>query len=120
MVFADVVSLLARTNRMRVVAYAAPTGTARHEYPRRASEVINPSASTAIPDRKLATCQPVSDVALIAAPPVENRSAAARRRSGAEIRTSMIFSGTSYYLLYLTVSTSRRAAVGPLADPVQW
>src|SRR4029450_12139887 len=34
-------------------------------------------ASAAKPDRKLATCHPLSDVALMAAPPVEKRTAAA-------------------------------------------
>jgi hypothetical protein len=35
------------------------------------------SESAAMPDRKLAICQGVMDMALIAAPPVENRKAAA-------------------------------------------
>src|SRR5690606_125887 len=38
------------------------------------------TASAAIPERKLATCQLVRSVALIAAPPVEKRAAAARSR----------------------------------------
>jgi hypothetical protein len=39
--------------------------------------------SAATPERRLATCQPESAVALIAAPPVENSAAAAKIRSRA-------------------------------------
>src|SRR5689334_25335111 len=38
--------------------------------------MIASNARAATSDRKLATCQPVSDAALNAAPPVENRTAA--------------------------------------------
>ena len=39
------------------------------------------SANAAIPDRKLAICHEVMDIALMAAPPVENRKAAAISKS---------------------------------------
>ena len=88
--FAAVVSLFARTKRIIVVAYAAPTAIARGPGIRRAAGTIARTASAAIPDRKLATCHPVRAQALIAAPPVEKSAAAARisRRERAGARWS--------------------------------
>ena len=51
---------------------------------RRAPGSISAIEIAATADRKLATCQPVSDVALIAALPVENRAAAASTSIGAQ------------------------------------
>jgi hypothetical protein len=76
-VLADVVSLLATTKRISVAAYATDTSAVRGRMPRRASGSIRASATAAIPDRTHATCQPVIAVALMTAPPVEKRTAAA-------------------------------------------
>src|SRR5579871_1364621 len=59
----------------------------RHDQPRRVSGKTANSTTAATSDRKLATCQPVNVAALMAAPPVENKKAAAascrRWRTGA-------------------------------------
>ena len=75
MAFAEVVSRLARTNRMSVAAYAAATGTIRHDQ-RRVSGSRSITSTAATPLRAQATCQPVRLTALMAAPPVENNNAA--------------------------------------------
>src|ERR1039458_2835181 len=49
----------------------------RQDHPRRASGTTSSNAAAATADRKLATCHPVKLAALMAAPPVENRTAAA-------------------------------------------
>ena len=49
----------------------------RQFQPRRAAGSAASSTIAASPERKLATCQPVSVAALTAAPPVEKSSAAA-------------------------------------------
>ena len=72
MALAAVVSLLARTNRIIVVAYTAPTATTRRFQRRLAAGTRTSNVSAATPERNDATCQPVRDVALMAAPPVEN------------------------------------------------
>ena len=77
MAFADVVSLFAATNRTIVAAYAAPIIQTRHVHRVLAEGSAIESTAAAIPDRNPATCQLVSEEALIAAPPVENSSAAA-------------------------------------------
>src|ERR1035437_2202070 len=77
MALAAVVSRVASTKRIKVAAYAAPTGATRQDQPLRASGTTSSSASAATPDRKLATCQGVRAAALMAAPPVENNTAAA-------------------------------------------
>src|SRR5215218_3225374 len=76
MVLAAVVSRLARTKRVRQPAYATPTSAPPQVQPRRAAGVIIHRATAATPDRKLAICHPVKSAALMAAPPVENSSAA--------------------------------------------
>src|SRR5688572_7598087 len=78
MALAEVVSLFAATNDTMVPAYAADTGNTCHDHPRRAAGRRRSTTSAATPERKLATCQLVSAVALIAAPPVEKSSAAPR------------------------------------------
>ncbi len=79
MAFAAVVKRFASTNKTRVAAYAAATGGTRHDHPRRASGMTNAKSKAATPERKLATCHPLSAADLIAAPPVENSSAVAIR-----------------------------------------
>ena len=74
---AAVVSLFAATKVTKVSAWTTPTSMARQET-RRAAGTNASSMSAAMPARKLATCQLVKVVALIAAPPVENRNAASR------------------------------------------
>jgi hypothetical protein len=54
--------------------------------PPRAAGVMSQMAIAATPERKLAICQPLNAAALIAAPPVENSTAAARSCSRAEER----------------------------------
>lgn len=78
---AEVVSLLASTKKIVVAAYAQPIATLRHFQFRRAFGNRSQSTAAAIPERKPATCQLVREHALIAAPPVENSSAAAKTRS---------------------------------------
>src|SRR5262249_41646919 len=78
MAAADVVSLVAMTKQTSVAAYANAAGRRSRRSPRRASGTRRASASAATPERKLATWKAVSVVILIAAPPVEKRSAAAR------------------------------------------
>src|SRR3954467_2761183 len=78
MALAEVVSLFAATNITIVPAYATATGSTCHDHPRRAARSNRNTVSAATPERKLATCQLVSAVALIAAPPVEKSSAAPR------------------------------------------
>src|SRR4051795_3416157 len=73
---AAVVSLFATTKLTRVAAYASPTGAIFHDHPRRASGRNTTRTIAAIADRKHATCQPLSVIALNAAPPVENSKAA--------------------------------------------
>src|SRR5688500_9310473 len=78
MELAEVVSLFAATNSTMVPAYATATGRMRHDHPRLAARNSRNPESAATPERKQATCQLVSAVALIAAPPVEKSSAAPR------------------------------------------
>src|SRR5215218_631512 len=78
MELAEVVSLFAATNSTMVPAYATETGSTCHDHARRAAGRSRSTVSAATPERKLATCQLVSAVALIAAPPVEKSRAAAR------------------------------------------
>ena len=78
---AAVVMRLASTKKIMVAAYAAATGTMDHVQRRRASGSTATSTSAAIPERKLATCQALSVMALMAAPPVENSRAALTSRS---------------------------------------
>src|ERR1039458_2106133 len=86
MAFAAVVSRFAMTNAISVAAYAAATGAMRKFQPRRGWGITASKTSAATAERKQATCQPVRDADLMAAPPVENRIAAAtssnRLRSG--------------------------------------
>src|SRR4051794_31353910 len=81
MALAAVVSRLAITNVSRVAAYAAAAGAMRHDHPRRASGIAASRTAAAIPERKPATCHAVSVTALMAAPPVENSTAAVTSRS---------------------------------------
>src|SRR5215217_2560497 len=78
MALAEVVSLFEATNITMVPAYVTATGSTCHDHPRRAARSSRNTVSAATPERKLATCQLVSAVALIAAPPVEKSSAAPR------------------------------------------
>jgi hypothetical protein len=89
MAFADVVSFVAVTKRISVAAYGTPTTSVRQLHPRLALGTINNSAGTAIADLRLATCHPLSSVALIAAPPVEKSAAAARSWRRAEVVLTM-------------------------------
>ena len=73
----DVVSLVASTKKTSVPAYAIPIRKMRGRQIRRASGKSAVTLRAAIPLRKQAICQLVSEHALIAAPPVENRKAAA-------------------------------------------
>ena len=77
-----------------MAAYASPTSGVRRVNPRRAAGARRRRASVAIPDRPAATCQDVSEQALIAAPPVENRAAAARTWRRAARGTSIDLSPT--------------------------
>src|ERR1039458_6118684 len=90
MAFAEVVSRFAIANAIDVAAYAAATGAIRQFQPRRAPGSTASRTTAATPARKQATCQPVRVAALMAAPPVENRIAAAtsssRLRSGETLR----------------------------------
>src|SRR5690348_3057500 len=79
MALAEVVRRFASTKVMRVAAYAAATGTIRHDHARRASGSTASNTAAATPERKQATCQPVRVAALMAAPPVEKRRAAVNR-----------------------------------------
>ena len=76
MALAEVVSLLAVTNRTSVSAYARPMAADRQVQFLRALGMIARMTRAAISERKPATCQLLSEVALITAPPVENSSAA--------------------------------------------
>src|SRR5687768_1160305 len=83
MAFAAVVSFVATTKRIMLIAKASATSSTPRFHPRR---VAGTTASAAMPERNEATCQPVSAVALIATPPVEKRSAAPRSRSRSAAR----------------------------------
>src|SRR3954452_12192240 len=76
MAFAAVVRRLAITKVSRVAAYAAAAGAMRQDHPRRASGIAASRTAAAIAERKPATCHDVSVTALMAAPPVENSTAA--------------------------------------------
>src|SRR5262245_27153298 len=52
----------------------------RHDQMRRESGIARKKNIAAVAERKQATCQEVSDAALMAAPPVENSNAAASSR----------------------------------------
>ena len=77
MALAEVVVRVASVNKTSVAAYAAAAGSSVQRQCRRPSGTKTASASAAMPERKLAICQGVIDMALMAAPPVENRKAAA-------------------------------------------
>src|SRR5581483_9284827 len=77
----DVVSLVETTNNTRVAAYASATSHVRRRQTCRDSGRKMNNASAAIPERKPATCQSESEHPLMAAPPVENRKAARKRKS---------------------------------------
>ncbi len=72
---ADVVSLVAWTNRISVAAYDAAAGHVESRQPRRASGRIASNTAAAMPLRKAAVCQAVNEAILMAAPPVANSSA---------------------------------------------
>jgi hypothetical protein len=61
-----------------VAAYAQPTSADRQLRPRHAVGKKTRRATAAMAERRLATCPPVKDVILTAAPPVENSNAAVR------------------------------------------
>jgi len=75
--FAAVVSLAASGKRISVAAYAKAAGSSFQLQPLRAEGIKRSRTGTAIKHRKLATCQDVNALPLIAAPPVENSTAAA-------------------------------------------
>jgi hypothetical protein len=77
-VLAAVVSLFASTNKIIVAAYPTPTTAGIFPKPRRAAGSMRSTAIAATAERNDATCQPVRCVALIAAPPLENKIAAAK------------------------------------------
>src|SRR5215510_14726484 len=77
MALAAVVSLLARTKRISVEAYANPTPSTRGVGRRRASGMSTNSVAAATAERRHATCHPARWTALITAPPEENNAAAA-------------------------------------------
>src|SRR5690242_18000940 len=89
MAWAAVVSFVARTNRITVAAYAHEAGAMRQDHPRRAAGRTARSATAATPDLKLATCHSVRVAILIAAPPVENSSAAPT--SSSRLRAGPLF-----------------------------
>ena len=90
MAFAEVVSRFAIAKATDVAAYAAATGAIRQLHPRRAWGNAASRTSAATPARKQATCQPVRVAALMAAPPVENRIAAATSSSRLRIGEAVI------------------------------
>ena len=69
--------MVATTKSTSVAAYAAPTGARAHRQWRRPSGMNSASDKAAMVERKAAICQDVREMALMAAPPVENRNAAA-------------------------------------------
>ena len=87
------VSRFAITKAINVAAYAAATGAIRQLQPRRAWGSAASRTSAATPERKQATCQPVRVADLMAAPPVENRIAAATSSSRLRIGEAVIASG---------------------------
>ena len=74
---AAVVCLFACTYSSVVAAYAKPTSTVRQLHPRRASGSKTTIVSIAIVARNAASCHPPKLHHLMAAPPVENNTAAA-------------------------------------------
>src|SRR5215813_4444798 len=89
MVLAAVVSRLASTKSVRQVAYATATTATRRLHPLRASRLNSRMATAATPDRSPAICHPVKSAALMAAPPVEKRTAAAMSWRRATVREGM-------------------------------
>jgi hypothetical protein len=79
-----------------------PTKIARKLQDARAAGSMSSTASAATPDRKLATCQPVSVVALITAPPVEKSAAAAKRRTLERSRSCDVIEPGTTNTLHLT------------------
>src|SRR3954463_6177888 len=77
MALADVVSLLAKTNRIIVDAKATPIPSTRGVGRRRAPGSSTNRAAAATIERKQATCHPARWIDLMTAPPEENSAAAA-------------------------------------------